>query len=61
MEFYIDGSAYNKFRLQTIDKKQWGGVEQIVMWSRICCIKIEIYSLGIDMQTVDGDEFMQDK
>eukprot|EP00972_Heterocapsa_arctica_P028286 4159565-Heterocapsa_arctica.AAC.1 len=35
--------------------------EQIVMWSRIYCINIEIYSYSMDMQTVDGDEFIQEK
>eukprot|EP00972_Heterocapsa_arctica_P033664 4953769-Heterocapsa_arctica.AAC.1 len=25
MEIDIDGSAYNKFRIQTMDKKEWGG------------------------------------
>eukprot|EP00972_Heterocapsa_arctica_P073231 10815806-Heterocapsa_arctica.AAC.1 len=44
-----------------MDNKEWGGFEQIVMWSRIYYIKIEIYSFGIDMQTVDGDELMQDR
>eukprot|EP00972_Heterocapsa_arctica_P040268 5933413-Heterocapsa_arctica.AAC.1 len=61
MNFDLDGSAYDKYREQAIDKKEWGGFEQIVMWSRIYCLKIEIYSYGIDMQTVNGDDFMLDK
>eukprot|EP00972_Heterocapsa_arctica_P019028 2809253-Heterocapsa_arctica.AAC.1 len=53
MEFYIDGSAYNKCRLQTMDKKECGGFEHIVMWSRIYCVKIENYSVLICRQLME--------
>eukprot|EP00972_Heterocapsa_arctica_P086275 12717363-Heterocapsa_arctica.AAC.1 len=61
MDYGIDGSAFAKFKEQTIDRAELGGHEQIVMWSHIYSIKNEIYSYGIDMQYSDGDEFITDK
>eukprot|EP00972_Heterocapsa_arctica_P090662 13378206-Heterocapsa_arctica.AAC.1 len=61
MEQHADESEIYNFKNHTLDKNKWGGFEQIVMWSRICCVNIEIYSYSMDMQTVDGDEFLQEQ
>eukprot|EP00972_Heterocapsa_arctica_P050470 7421459-Heterocapsa_arctica.AAC.1 len=61
MEHAVDESELEKFKKQALDTTEWGGLEQIVMWSRIYCIKIEIYCYSMDMQTVDGDEFIHAK
>eukprot|EP00972_Heterocapsa_arctica_P075222 11098371-Heterocapsa_arctica.AAC.1 len=61
MEHDADESEIEHLKKQTLDKNERGGFEQIVMWSRIVCIKIEIYSYSMDTQTVDVDEFMQEK
>eukprot|EP00972_Heterocapsa_arctica_P094664 13957804-Heterocapsa_arctica.AAC.1 len=61
MEHDADESEIERFKKQTLDTNEWGGFQQIVMWSRIYCINIEIYSYSMDMQTVDGDEFIQAK
>eukprot|EP00972_Heterocapsa_arctica_P090072 13289518-Heterocapsa_arctica.AAC.1 len=41
MDYDIDESELEKFKKQALDKTEWGGFEQIVMWTRIYCIKIE--------------------
>eukprot|EP00972_Heterocapsa_arctica_P079750 11750704-Heterocapsa_arctica.AAC.1 len=61
MEHDADEREIERFKKQTLDNTEWGGFDQIVMWSRICCVKIEIYSYSMDMQTVDGDEFIQEQ
>eukprot|EP00972_Heterocapsa_arctica_P012978 1906784-Heterocapsa_arctica.AAC.1 len=44
MEYDIDGSGYDKFMEQTLDKQEWGGFEQIVIFSKIYGVQIEIHS-----------------
>eukprot|EP00972_Heterocapsa_arctica_P051958 7642924-Heterocapsa_arctica.AAC.1 len=44
-----------------MDRTEWGGYEQIIMWDEIYQIKIEIYCCSMNMQTIDGDEFIFDK
>eukprot|EP00972_Heterocapsa_arctica_P089466 13189962-Heterocapsa_arctica.AAC.1 len=61
MEHDVDKSELEQLKKQTLDKTEWGGFEQIVMWNRMCRINIEIYCYSMDMQTVDGDEFIQYK
>eukprot|EP00972_Heterocapsa_arctica_P018028 2664738-Heterocapsa_arctica.AAC.1 len=62
MEHDVDESELAKFKKQALtNKNRVGGSEHIVMWSRIYCIKIEIYCYSMDMQTIDGDEFIQYK
>eukprot|EP00972_Heterocapsa_arctica_P004146 615577-Heterocapsa_arctica.AAC.2 len=46
---------------RTLDKKIWGQFEQVVMWSRIYQIKIEIHYYSMSMQTIDGDEYNLNK
>eukprot|EP00972_Heterocapsa_arctica_P035648 5246181-Heterocapsa_arctica.AAC.1 len=41
-----------------MDRTEWGGYEQIIVWSKICKIKIEIYCYSMNMQTIDGDKFI---
>eukprot|EP00972_Heterocapsa_arctica_P046827 6912276-Heterocapsa_arctica.AAC.1 len=38
-----------------------GRYEQIIMWSKIHCSKLEIYIYGIDKHVIDGDNFSSDK
>eukprot|EP00972_Heterocapsa_arctica_P011964 1752877-Heterocapsa_arctica.AAC.1 len=61
MEHDADESEIDNFKKQTLDKTEWGGFKQIVMWSRIDCINIEIYSYSKDIQIADGDEILQQK
>eukprot|EP00972_Heterocapsa_arctica_P095825 14136836-Heterocapsa_arctica.AAC.1 len=44
-----------------MDKTEWGAYEQIICWSKFYQIKIEIYCYSMNMQTIDGDEFISDK
>eukprot|EP00972_Heterocapsa_arctica_P055728 8221056-Heterocapsa_arctica.AAC.1 len=60
MEHDADENDIEHFKKQTLDNNEWGGFERIVMWSGIYCTNIEIYSYSMDVQTVDGDEFMQE-
>eukprot|EP00972_Heterocapsa_arctica_P016591 2449095-Heterocapsa_arctica.AAC.1 len=55
MEHDADESELGKFKKQALDNTEWGGFEQIVMWSRIYHINIDIYSYSMDKQTVDGN------
>eukprot|EP00972_Heterocapsa_arctica_P078198 11532888-Heterocapsa_arctica.AAC.1 len=43
-----------------MDRTEWGGYEQIIMWSNIYHIKIEVYCYSMSMQTIDGDDFIID-
>eukprot|EP00972_Heterocapsa_arctica_P009303 1369501-Heterocapsa_arctica.AAC.1 len=61
MDYDIDGSAFVKFKEQTIDRAEWGGHEHIVMWSHIYCVNIEIHSYGNDVHISDCDDFITDK
>eukprot|EP00972_Heterocapsa_arctica_P102811 15153934-Heterocapsa_arctica.AAC.1 len=40
-----------------MDRTEWGGYEQIIMWSTIYQIKLDIYCYIMNMQTTDRDEF----
>eukprot|EP00972_Heterocapsa_arctica_P071811 10607032-Heterocapsa_arctica.AAC.1 len=44
-----------------MDRTEWGGYEQIITWSKIYQINIEIYCYSMNAQTIDGDEFTHDK
>eukprot|EP00972_Heterocapsa_arctica_P024423 3603939-Heterocapsa_arctica.AAC.1 len=44
-----------------MDRTEWGAYEQIILWCKIYQIKIEIYCYRMNMQTIDGDEFILDK
>eukprot|EP00972_Heterocapsa_arctica_P045929 6777851-Heterocapsa_arctica.AAC.1 len=61
MEHDVDESELDNFRRQTLDITEWGGFGHIVMWNKIYCINIEIYYYNMDMQTIDGDEIIQEK
>eukprot|EP00972_Heterocapsa_arctica_P112813 16433932-Heterocapsa_arctica.AAC.1 len=61
MEYDIDDSGYHKFMEQTLDIKEWGGFQQIVIFSEIYCTRIEIHSFGNEIQFSDGDDFITNK
>eukprot|EP00972_Heterocapsa_arctica_P068493 10119590-Heterocapsa_arctica.AAC.1 len=44
-----------------MDITEWGAFEHIILWSKIYQIKLEFYSYSMNMQTIDGDEFILDK
>eukprot|EP00972_Heterocapsa_arctica_P081343 11989410-Heterocapsa_arctica.AAC.1 len=44
-----------------MDRAEWGAFEQIILWSTIDQIKIDIYCYSMSTQTIDGDEFILDK
>ncbi len=55
IEFDHDQRALEDFKNHTLDKDQWGGEEQILMWSKICRMKIEVYSYNFGILTYDAD------
>eukprot|EP00972_Heterocapsa_arctica_P085555 12610734-Heterocapsa_arctica.AAC.1 len=57
----VDESELIDFKNRTLDKNAWGQFDQIIIWSKIYLIQIEIYCFSMNMQTIDGDEFMADK
>eukprot|EP00972_Heterocapsa_arctica_P086479 12746978-Heterocapsa_arctica.AAC.1 len=61
MHHDVDQSEIVDFKDKTLDRNEWGQFEHIIMWSKIYRIKVEIYSYSMNMQTTDGDEFMNDK
>eukprot|EP00972_Heterocapsa_arctica_P045573 6726417-Heterocapsa_arctica.AAC.1 len=61
MEYDTDRSGLASFLEQTLDTKEWGGFEQIVIFSKMYCVNMEIHSFGTDMQKSDGDEFITNK
>eukprot|EP00972_Heterocapsa_arctica_P015051 2216549-Heterocapsa_arctica.AAC.1 len=44
-----------------MDRNEWGQFEHIIMWSKIYRLKVKTYSYSMNMQTIYGDEFMNDK
>eukprot|EP00972_Heterocapsa_arctica_P095157 14033803-Heterocapsa_arctica.AAC.1 len=44
-----------------MDRTEWGAYEQIILWSKFYQIKMYIYCDSMNMQTIDGDEFILDK
>eukprot|EP00972_Heterocapsa_arctica_P029096 4280698-Heterocapsa_arctica.AAC.1 len=54
MEYDIDGRGYNQYMEQTLDTKEWGGFKQIVIFSKIDCINIEIRCFGMTSNRVMG-------
>eukprot|EP00972_Heterocapsa_arctica_P111990 16429253-Heterocapsa_arctica.AAC.1 len=42
MQHDVDESELTSFKERTINRAEWGGYEQIIMWSKIYHIKIEI-------------------
>eukprot|EP00972_Heterocapsa_arctica_P005351 792280-Heterocapsa_arctica.AAC.1 len=61
MEHDVDERELANFKEKTTKRSEWGGYEQIIMWSRVFHIKIEICCYSMNMQTIDGDKFTQDK
>eukprot|EP00972_Heterocapsa_arctica_P099330 14659193-Heterocapsa_arctica.AAC.1 len=61
MEHDVDERELANSKEKTIHILEWGGYEHIIMWSEIFHIKIEIHSYSMNMQTIDGDEFMKNK
>ena len=61
MQHDVDESELTSFKERTMDRTEWGAYEQIILWSKIYQIKIEIYCYSMNMQTIDGDEFILDK
>eukprot|EP00972_Heterocapsa_arctica_P084525 12451597-Heterocapsa_arctica.AAC.1 len=44
------------FKSKTMDRTEWGQFEQIVIWSKMYQVNIEIHSYSMNTQTIDGDE-----
>eukprot|EP00972_Heterocapsa_arctica_P032251 4753742-Heterocapsa_arctica.AAC.1 len=44
-----------------MNRTERGGYEQIIMWSNIYQTNIEVYCYNMNMQTIDGDEFIIDQ
>eukprot|EP00972_Heterocapsa_arctica_P028979 4264744-Heterocapsa_arctica.AAC.1 len=61
MEHDVDDSELAHFKERALNITERGGYEYIIMWSKIYHIKIESYCYSMDMQTIDGDEFLEDK
>ena len=61
MDHDPNGQEIKDFKERTMDKKEWGQYDHIVIWSRIYHLKIEIHSYNMATQIVDGDEFMVEK
>eukprot|EP00972_Heterocapsa_arctica_P108812 16021865-Heterocapsa_arctica.AAC.1 len=61
MEHDVDERELANSNERTTNRSEWGGYVHIIMWSKIFHIKIRIYCYSMNMQTIDGDEFTQDK
>eukprot|EP00972_Heterocapsa_arctica_P021528 3167975-Heterocapsa_arctica.AAC.1 len=61
MQHDVDKSELENFKYRTIDRAEWEAFEHIVLWSKIYRIKIEVYCYSMNMQTIDGDEFISEK
>ena len=46
-----------EFKNKTMDRTIWGQFEQIIIWSRIYQIRIEVYSHSMTTQIINGDEY----
>eukprot|EP00972_Heterocapsa_arctica_P093866 13844713-Heterocapsa_arctica.AAC.1 len=61
MKHDVDERELANFKEKTTDREEWGGYEQIIMWSKIFHISIEVYCYTMNMRTIDGDKFIQHK
>eukprot|EP00972_Heterocapsa_arctica_P105609 15559804-Heterocapsa_arctica.AAC.1 len=58
MQQDVDKSKLLNLTERTMDRTEWGAFEQIILWSKIYQIKIEVYFYNMNMQTIYGDEFI---
>eukprot|EP00972_Heterocapsa_arctica_P018077 2670991-Heterocapsa_arctica.AAC.1 len=61
MQHDVDKSELENFKHRALSISEWGSYEHIILWCKIYQIKIEIYCHSMNMQTIDGDEFISDK
>eukprot|EP00972_Heterocapsa_arctica_P088292 13020485-Heterocapsa_arctica.AAC.1 len=61
MQHAVDKSELESFKHRTMDRSERGAYEQIIIWCKMYQIKIEVYSYNMNMQTIDGDEFISEK
>eukprot|EP00972_Heterocapsa_arctica_P085371 12583166-Heterocapsa_arctica.AAC.1 len=61
MEHDVDERELANLKERTTNRSEWGRYEHIILWSKIFHIKIEIDCYSMNMKTIDGDEFTQDK
>eukprot|EP00972_Heterocapsa_arctica_P005053 749680-Heterocapsa_arctica.AAC.1 len=61
MEYDTDGNGLANLIEQTLDTKEWGGFEQILIFSKISCINVEIHNFGNDTQKTEGMSSSQKK
>eukprot|EP00972_Heterocapsa_arctica_P025478 3751288-Heterocapsa_arctica.AAC.1 len=61
MQHDADKDELTSFKNRTRDRAEWGAYKQIILWSSIYQIKIGIHCCSMNMQTIDGDEFILDK
>eukprot|EP00972_Heterocapsa_arctica_P078335 11550452-Heterocapsa_arctica.AAC.1 len=61
MQHDVDDTELACFRERAMDRTEWGGYEQIIMWNKIYQINLTIYCYSMNMQTLVGDTFILDK
>eukprot|EP00972_Heterocapsa_arctica_P109698 16150793-Heterocapsa_arctica.AAC.1 len=61
MQHDVDKTELASFNERAVDRTEWGGYEQIIMWNKIYQINTYIYCYSMNMQTIDGYEFIIDK
>eukprot|EP00972_Heterocapsa_arctica_P015575 2292528-Heterocapsa_arctica.AAC.1 len=61
MHHDVDESELAGFKNRTLDNTEWGQFDQMIIWSKIYQINLEIYCYSMNMQTIAGDEFIFDK
>eukprot|EP00972_Heterocapsa_arctica_P063839 9419090-Heterocapsa_arctica.AAC.1 len=60
MQHDVDKSELGNFKHRALYTSEWGSFEHIILWS-IYQTNIEIYCYIMNMQTIDGAEFISDK